>query len=54
MVELWNRWYETLGSLEGLAAVVIVAVTAAGVLTLIEGRRHRTTRHSLERRKTPK
>lgn len=42
MIELWNKWYETLASVEGLAVIVVVAIVTAGVLTVLEGRRHRT------------
>lgn len=45
MIELWSKWLETLASVEGLAAIVVVAVMTAGVLTLIEDRRHRTKKH---------
>ncbi|WP_407116696.1 hypothetical protein [Bradyrhizobium sp. LMG 9283] len=45
MIELWSKWFETLASVEGLAAIVVVAVMTAGVLTLIEGLRHRTKKH---------
>ncbi|WFU37529.1 hypothetical protein QA640_23940 [Bradyrhizobium sp. CB82] len=44
MLELWNKWYETLASVEALATVVVIAVVAAGVITLVDGRRH-PTRH---------
>jgi hypothetical protein len=44
MLELWNKWYETLASVEALAIAVIIAVVAAGVITLVEGRR-RPTKH---------
>jgi hypothetical protein len=39
MLELWNNWYETLASAEALATVIVVAVVAAGVITLVEARR---------------
>lgn len=42
MIELWNKWYGTLASVEALAAVVVIAVVTAGILTLIESQRHRT------------
>ncbi|WP_256570536.1 hypothetical protein [Bradyrhizobium sp. CCGUVB1N3] len=42
MLELWNKWYETLASIEALATVVVIAVVAAGAITLVEGRRHPT------------
>ncbi|WP_284275498.1 hypothetical protein [Bradyrhizobium iriomotense] len=42
MLELWNKWYATLASVEALATVVVIAVVAAGVITLVDGRRHRT------------
>jgi hypothetical protein len=42
MIELWDKWYGTLASIEALAAVVVIAVVTAGVITLIESRRHRT------------
>ncbi|MCK1544465.1 hypothetical protein IVA87_30570 [Bradyrhizobium sp. 147] len=45
MIELWIKWFESLASVEGLAAIVVVAVMIAGVLTLIEGRRSRTKKH---------
>jgi hypothetical protein len=38
-LELWNNWYETLASTEALATVIVIAVVAAGVITLVEGRR---------------
>ena len=44
MLELWNKWYETLASVEALATVVVIVVVAAGVITLVEGRR-RPTKH---------
>ena len=42
MIELWNKWYGTLASVEALAAVIVIAVVTAGILTLIESQRHRT------------
>jgi hypothetical protein len=42
MLELWNRWYETIVSVETLATVVVIVVVAAGVVMLVEGRRHPT------------
>jgi hypothetical protein len=39
MHELWNNWYETLASIEGLATVIVFVVIGAGVIALIEGRR---------------
>jgi hypothetical protein len=39
MLELWNNWYETLASVEALAAVVVIVVVAAGVIAQVEGRR---------------
>jgi hypothetical protein len=39
MFELWNNWYETLASVEALAIVIVIAVVAAGVITLAESRR---------------
>ena len=40
MLELWNNWYETLASsAEALAIVIVIVVVAAGVITLVEGRR---------------
>jgi hypothetical protein len=39
MLELWNKWYEILVSVETLAIVVVIAVVTAGVITLVEGRR---------------
>jgi hypothetical protein len=44
MLELWNKWYETLASAEALATLVVIVVVAAGVITLVEGRR-RPTKH---------
>jgi hypothetical protein len=44
MLELWNKWYETVASVEALATVVVIAVVAAGVITLADGRR-RPTKH---------
>jgi hypothetical protein len=37
MRELWNNWYETLTSVEALAAVIVVVVVRAGVITLVQG-----------------
>ena len=42
MIELWNNWYGTLAAVEALAAVVVIAVVTAGILTLVESQRHRT------------
>jgi hypothetical protein len=39
MRELWNNWYETLASVEALAAVIVFVVVGAGVITLVQGRR---------------
>jgi hypothetical protein len=39
MLELWNDWFETLGLAEVLAIVIVFVVVAAGVITLVEGRR---------------
>ena len=39
MVELWSNWYETLVSVEALATVIVFVVVAAGVITLVQGRR---------------
>jgi hypothetical protein len=39
MLELWNNWHETLASAEALATVIVIVVVAAGVITLVEGRR---------------
>ena len=40
MLELWNNWYETLASsMEALAIVIVIVVVAAGVITLVQGRR---------------
>jgi len=39
MLELWNDWYETLASVEALASAIVALVVAAGVITLVEGRR---------------
>ena len=39
MLELWNKSYEILVSVEALAIVVVIAVVTAGVITLVEGRR---------------
>ena len=39
MLELWNKWYETLVTVEALATVVVIAVVAAGVISLMESRR---------------
>jgi hypothetical protein len=39
MLELWNNWYQTLASMEAPATVIVIVVVAAGVITLIEGRR---------------
>ena len=37
MLELWNNWYETLGSVEALATVIVIVVVASGVIALAEG-----------------
>ena len=39
MLELWNNWYEPLASLEAFAAVIVIVVVAAGVISLAESRR---------------
>ena len=39
MLELWNNWYDTLGSVEALATVVVIVVVAAGVIAQVESRR---------------
>jgi hypothetical protein len=39
MLELWNNWYEALASLEAFAAVIVIVVVAAGVISLAESRR---------------
>jgi hypothetical protein len=39
MLELWNNWYEILASAEALAAVIVIAVLGAGIITLVQGRR---------------
>jgi hypothetical protein len=39
MRELWNNWYETMGSVETLATVIVIVVVTAGVIALAEGRR---------------
>ena len=39
MLELWNNWYEILASAEALATVIVIVVVAAGVITLVQGRR---------------
>ena len=39
MLELWNNWYETLASMEAFAAVIVIVVVAAGVISLAESRR---------------
>jgi hypothetical protein len=44
MFELWNKLYESVASVEALATVVVIAVVAAGVITLADGRR-RPTKH---------
>jgi hypothetical protein len=36
MLELWNKWYETLVSVEALATVVVFAVVACGAVALAE------------------
>ena len=38
MLELWNKWYETVVTVETLATVVVIAVVAAGVISLAESR----------------
>lgn len=44
MRELWNNWSGTLVSVEALATLIVFAVVAAGVVTLVEGRRHKPTK----------
>jgi hypothetical protein len=39
MLELWNNWYGTLTAVEALAAVIVIAVLGAGIITLVEIRR---------------
>jgi hypothetical protein len=39
MTELWHNWCETLVSIEALATVIVIAVVAAGVISLAESRR---------------
>jgi hypothetical protein len=39
MLELWNNWYETLASVEALAAVIVFVVMGTGVIMLVQGRR---------------
>jgi hypothetical protein len=39
MLEFWTNWYETLASVESLATVIVILVVAAGLITLMEGRR---------------
>jgi hypothetical protein len=39
MLELWNNWYEILASAEALAAVIVIVVLGAGIITLVQGRR---------------
>jgi hypothetical protein len=39
MLELWTNWHETLTSVEALATVIVILVMAAGLITLVEGRR---------------
>lgn len=39
MLEFWNNWYETLASVEALAAVIAFVLVGAGVIMLVEGRR---------------
>ena len=39
MLELWNNWYGTLASVEGLATVIVIVLVAAGAITLVESRR---------------
>jgi len=39
MLELWNNWYDTLVSVEALATVIVIALVAAGAITLAESRR---------------
>jgi hypothetical protein len=39
MLELWNNWYETLASVEALAAVIVLVVVGTGVIILVQGRR---------------
>ena len=34
-----SNWYQTLASIEALAAVIIIVVVGAGVIALMEGRR---------------
>ena len=39
MLEPWNYWYDILASAEALAAVIVIVVLGAGVITLWQGRR---------------
>jgi hypothetical protein len=39
MLELWNNWYETLASVEGVATVIVFVVVGTGVIMLVQGRR---------------
>jgi hypothetical protein len=39
MSELWNNWYETLASVEALAAVIAFVLVSTGVIMLVQGRR---------------
>jgi hypothetical protein len=42
MPELWNRWYDTLASVEALAKVIVIVLLATGAITLAENRRRPT------------
>jgi hypothetical protein len=39
MLELWNKSYETLASVEGLATAIVIVVLGAGLITLAQSRR---------------
>jgi hypothetical protein len=39
MLGLWSNWYQTLASMEALAAVIVVVIVGAGIIALVEGRR---------------
>jgi hypothetical protein len=39
MLELWNNWYDTLASVEALAALIVFVLVGTGAIMLVQGRR---------------
>ena len=39
MLEFWSHWYETVVSVEVLAAIIVFVVVGTGVIMLAQGRR---------------